>query len=74
MASFEVAVEVQIAVFTCEFVLWVVGVGTVVVALRAYQTVRGRLLTPVARIKVSVVLARLWTVVSTVAVCVAAWL
>ena len=74
MASSEVAVETQVSVFACEFVLWIVRVGTVVVALRAYQTVRGRLLTPVAGVKVIVALARLWTVVPLVAVRVAAWL
>ena len=74
MASSEVAVETQVSVFAREFVLWIVGVGTVVMALRAYQTVRGRLLTPVASVKVSVALARLRTVVPLVAVRVAAWL
>ena len=74
MASSEVAVEMQVSVSACEFVLWIVGVGTVVMALRAYQTVRGRLRTPVASVKVSVALARLWTVVPLVAVRVAAWL
>ena len=74
MASSEVAVEMQVSVSACEFVLWIVGVGTVVMALRAYQTVRGRLRTPVVSVKVSVALARLWTVVPLVAVRVAAWL
>ena len=48
----------QVSVFACKFVLWIVRVGTVVVALRAYQTVRGRLLTPVASVKVVPVLYR----------------
>ena len=74
MASSEVAVEMQVSVSACEFVLWIVGVGTVVMALRAYQTVRGRLRTSVTSVKVSVALARLWTVVPLVAVRVAAWL
>ena len=74
MASSEVAVEMQVSVSACEFVLWIVGVGTVVMALRAYQTVRGRLRTSVTSVKVSVALARLWTVAPLVAVRVAAWL
>ena len=68
------AVETQVSVFAREFVLWIVRVGTVVMALRAYQTVRGRLRTSVTSVKVSVALARLWTVVPLVAVRVAAWL
>ena len=68
MASSEVAVETEVSVFAYEFVLWIVRVGTVVMALRAYQTVRGRLCTPVTSVKVSVALARLWTVVTLVAV------
>ena len=74
MASSEVAVEMQVSVSACKFVLWIVGVGTVVMALRAYQTVRGRLRTPAASVKVSVALARLRTVIPLVAVQVAAWL
>ena len=68
MASSEVAVETQVSVFACEFVLWIVRVGTVVMALRAYQTVRGRLRTSVTSVKVSVALARLWIVAPLVAV------
>ena len=74
VASSEVAIEMQVSVFACEFVLWIVRVGTVVMALGAYQTVRGRPLSLVTSVKVRVAFARLWTVVPLVAVRVAAWL